>query len=120
MTEPELLALFDVHDRLVVSALGGDISVEQFVDHYDNFPVAFALDGHESDDAGKALLARHSDRVRFHFGVVECLRGLCRADEIDKSGIRKAGGFGPAEAFVRLQKYCETWPKNPTTAAKRS
>lgn len=110
MTESELLALLDCHDRLVKSCLGGDISLEQFVEHYDNFPKAFALDGHASDSAEKALLERHAERVRFHFGVLECLRGLCSEEDAEKPAYIEAGRFGRAEGFRRLHRFCEAWP----------
>ena len=111
MTEPELIALLDCHDRLVKSCLVGDISIEQFVEHYDNFPVSFALDGHQSSDEERALLERFQDRVQYHFGVVECLRGMCREEDLEKPGALEAGKFGRAEAFRRLHRFFEDWPK---------
>jgi len=110
MTESELLALLDCHDRLVKTCLAGDISIEQFVEHYDNFPGSYALDGHESSAAEKAILERHEERVRFHFGVLECLRGLCREEDAAKPEYLEAGRFGRAEGFRRLQRFCQTWP----------
>lgn len=111
MTEPELLALLECHDRLVKSCLSGDVPLEQFVEHYDNFPESYALDGRESSEAEKALLDRHRERVQFHFGVVECLRGLCSEEDAAKPEYLESGRFGRAEGFRRLQRFYETWPR---------
>ena len=111
MTEPELIALLDCQDRLVKSCLVGDISIEQFVEHYDNFPESFALDGRDSSDAERALLERHRDRVQYHFGVLECVRGMCSDEELEKRGAVEAGKFGRAEAFRRLHRFFEDWPR---------
>jgi hypothetical protein len=111
VTEPELLALLDCHDRLVKSCLSGDISIEQFLEHYDNFPLSYAMDGHESSEAERALLESHRERVQFHFGVLESLRGLCREEDAAKPEYLEAGHFGRAEGFRRLQQFCETWPR---------
>lgn len=109
MTEPELLALLDIHDRLLKSCLVGDISIEQFVEHYDKFPESFALDGHESSKADQAMLEKHGDRVRFHYGVLDCLRGLCSEEEAELTKHLEAGRFGRAEAFRRLHAFCRDW-----------
>ena len=111
MTEPELLALLDCQDRLVKSCLVGDISIEQFIEHYDNFPESFALDGRGASDEERALLQKHGERVRYHFGVLDCVRGMSREEDLEKPGAIEAGKFGRAEAFRRLHRFFEDWPR---------
>jgi hypothetical protein len=58
----------------------------------------------------RALLERHHDRVRYHFGVVECLRGMCSEEDLEKRGALESGKFGRAEAFRRLHRFFQDWP----------
>ena len=107
MTEGELLELLERHESLVASCIAGELSVEEFVERYEDFPHAYALDGHEGDEAFQILLRRHSERVRFHFGVLETLAGLCSERDARSPKYQRAGRFGPIEGLNRLRKFVQ-------------
>ena len=107
MTESELLGLFESHEALVARCISGEIPLEEFLERYENFPHAYALDGHEGDEKERTLLNRHAKRIRFHFGVLETLSGLCSEDEARSAEYRKAGRFGPATGLARLRQFVQ-------------
>lgn len=79
------------------------MSPDEFLRQYDNFPLAYALDSHESDPVEKALLKRHATRIRFHLGVMKSLSGLCSEEEAKNPLYIKAGRFPPSVALQRLK-----------------
>lgn len=70
-SEPELVLVLDHHDELVRQCAAGALSFGAFCAAYDNFYWAYALDGHESDAAGQALLGRLAARVAPHRALAE-------------------------------------------------
>jgi len=97
--------MLDRHDALVDACVNGALSFQEFVDRYDNFPQAYALDGHESSESEKVLLKLYQDRVQFHFGVLEAISGLCREEDAAKPEYSRAGRFGPSEVVRRLNDF---------------
>ena len=57
-SESELVAALDHHDELVRLCAAGGLEFWDFCAAYDNFYWAYALDGHESDSVGQAVLAK--------------------------------------------------------------
>ena len=110
MTETELLQLLDSHDSLVRECVSGDLSLDDFLLQYANFPFAYALDGHESSPHEKRMLNRHANRIRFHFGVMQVLSGLCSEEDATSPLYRKAGRFPPSVGLERLRAFVA---KNP-------
>jgi hypothetical protein len=109
LTETELLRLLDHHDSLVQSCVSGSLSLDEFLRQYDNFPVAYALDGHESDQDEKPMLRRYASRIRFHMEVMESLSGLCSDEEAKNPLYVKAGRFPPSVALQRLKALAEKY-----------
>jgi len=107
VTESELLRLFESHEALVARCVSGEIPLEEFLERYGNFPHAYALDGHEGDEKERVLLNRHAERIRFHFGLLETLSGLCSEHEARSAEYRKAGRFGPATGLARLRQFVQ-------------
>ena len=105
MTEGELLGSFERHEVLLARCISGEIPLEEFLERYNNFPHAYALDGHEGDEEERTLLNRHAERIRFHFGILETLSGLCSEHEAQSAEYRKAGRFGPATGLARLRQF---------------
>jgi hypothetical protein len=102
-TESDLLTAVSHHDDLVRQCVAGYLSFEQFLEKYDDFYWAHALDGHESDDEERALLTKHEDRIRPHRIIAEEILGqVCSNEDAQREIYREAGRFGPAEAVVRL------------------
>lgn len=112
MTETELLRLLDEHDSLVQRCISGDLSLDEFVRQYDNFPLAYALDGHESDPDEEAMLKRHAIRIGFHLGVMQSLSGLCSEDDAKNPSYIKAGRISPLVALQRLKAFAGKYPQS--------
>jgi hypothetical protein len=103
-SESELVAALDHHDELVRLCAEGRLSFWDFCAEYDNFYWAYALDGHESDLAGQAVLDELAARIAPHHELAETvLAHVCSDTHADKGSYGKAGRFGPEEAMVRLK-----------------
>lgn len=102
--ESDLIVELDRGDELVRLCASGELTFEDFSVQYDSFYWSAALDGHESDDIGRSLLAKYSGRIALHREVAETvLARVCSASDAEKDDYRGAGRFGPAEAVVRLR-----------------
>ena len=103
-TEIDLLAALDRSDHLVRECAAGHMSFADFCAEYDNFYWSFALDGHESDQAGQILLAKYAARVALHQTVAATiLAKACSDADAAKESYRAAGRFGSTEAVSRLK-----------------
>jgi len=104
-SEEDLLSILDKLDSLVLECAAGNRSYEQFEAEY-GYPFGYyALDGHESDDEERALLARHQYRIELHRRVAdEILHLVCSPANAELESYRQAGRFGPREAQRRLQE----------------
>jgi hypothetical protein len=72
-----LVTELEKHDALVRAFANGAISFDRFCGEYGNFYWSLALDGHESDEAGLALLKRYEPRIAPHRAISEqALAGL--------------------------------------------
>ena len=80
------------------------MSFADFCAEYDNFYWSFALDGHESDQAGQSVLTKYAARIALHQAVAETvLAKLCSDTDAAKESYRASGRFGSAEAIARLR-----------------
>jgi hypothetical protein len=112
MTETELLAALDVHDQLLRLCASGGISFNDFVAKYNNFYWSYALDGHESDGNGIALLLKHADRIAVHKAVAEeVLVKLCTDADSTKESYQRAGRIGSVEALARIRRLAAENPE---------
>lgn len=103
-SEPELLAALDHHDELVRLCASGRLPFWDFCAAYDNFYWAYALDGHESDPAGLAVMDKLAGRIAPHRELAErVLAHACSDAHADTGSYGRAGRFGPEEAMVRLK-----------------
>jgi hypothetical protein len=112
LTETELRRLLDDHDALVQRCVSGRLSLDEFLRQYDNFPFAYALDGHESDQDEKDMLRRHAKRIGFHLGVMKSLSGLCSEEEAKNPLYIKAGRFPPSVALQRLKAFAQEYAQS--------
>ena len=111
-SESELIAALDHHDELVLLCAAGGLDFWDFCAAYDNFYWAYALDGHKSDPAGLAVLAKLAGRIAPHRELAETvLAHVCSDAHADKSSYGKAGRFGPKEAVVRLKLVAAGLPR---------
>lgn len=103
-SEPELVLALDHHDELVRQCAAGALSFGAFCAAYDNFYWAYALDGHESDAAGQALLGRMAARIAPHRALAETvLAHIYPETPESRASYGKAGRLGTDEAMVRLK-----------------
>ena len=103
-TEMDLLAALDRADDLVRECAAGHASFAEFCAEYDNFYWSFALDGHESDQSGQAVLAKYAARIALHQQVADTiLAKICSDTDAVKESYRAAGRFGSTDAVARLK-----------------
>lgn len=103
-SERDLLAALDRGDRLLRECAAGRLTFQDFCAGYDGVYWSFALDGHESDQAGNALLARYASRIAPHRMVAETiLANVCSDADAARESYRMAGRFGSTEALARLR-----------------
>lgn len=103
-SEPELVIALDHHDDLVQQCAAGTLSFGDFCAAYDHFYWSYALDGHESDFAGQALLDRLASRIAPHRELAETvLAPVCPETHAHHANYVKAGRAGTEEAMARLR-----------------
>jgi len=104
-SEVDLLLEISKHDELVRRCVRGEVTFDEFCEKYNNFYAFYALDGHESDTAERALLERHEDRVRPHRIIaLEILGQVCSEQDALLEAYKQAGRFGSVEAVARLNR----------------
>ncbi len=62
-----------------------------------------ALDGHESDDEERDLLAKHAQRIARIDEALAAAGGLCSEEDARREIYQKAGRYGADEAARRLR-----------------
>ena len=103
-TEVDLVAALDRGDQLVRLCATGHLSFDDFCVMYDNLYWSCALDGHESDPLGLAILAKYAARIAPHQAVAETiLAQVCSDADAVQEGFRVVGRFGSTEAIAKLK-----------------
>jgi hypothetical protein len=110
VTDSELSALLDAHDALVKSCVDSVLPFVEFLALYNDFPHAYALDGHEATPDERAVLQRNRKRIAFHYQVGSVLSGLCSEADSANSLYGDAGRFGPAVGLTRLRELVDRYP----------
>jgi hypothetical protein len=110
MTESELTALLDAHDVLVKSCIDSILPFAEFLALYNDFPHAYALDGHAATLDERAALQRSRKRIAFHFQVAGVLSGLCSEADSENGLYGEAGRYGPAVGLKRLRELVARQP----------
>lgn len=109
--ESDLRAELDRCDELVRLCAAGELSFDDFRAGYANFYWSYALDGHESEPAGLALLARFADRIAPHQFVAETvLAKVFSGTDAATESYRSAGRIGSMEAIARLKVVASGLP----------
>ncbi len=103
-SEKELYATLDAGRKLIVDCIHGRINFNAFLTDYDAFYIQHNLDGHESDDAEKAILRKHATEIALHQAVWENVISKVTADEfMNRPEVLQAGFIGHSEAQSRLK-----------------
>jgi hypothetical protein len=111
MTDLELTALLDAHDALIWTCVNSVLPIAEFLALYNDFPHAYALDGHEATPDKRAVLQRSRKRIAFHFQVASVLSGLWTEPEPENGMYGDAGRFGPAVGLKRLRDLVARYPE---------
>lgn len=110
-SETDLIAVLDRGDQLVRQCASGRLSFEDFCAKYNNLYWSHALDGHESDQSGLTVLAKHAVRIAPHRTVAEAiLAKVCSDSDAARASYRAAGRFGSTEAVTRLKLVATALP----------
>lgn len=106
-SEAELLAVLDRADALIAACIDGTLDFPPFHSQLGLLYSYQALDGHESDEAERGMLARHGARIAWIECVLQEVEGVC-PDEgaMDEANV-KAGRFGTGEALRRIRALVE-------------
>jgi hypothetical protein len=110
MTDLELTALLDGHDSLVKACVDSALPFAEFLVLYNDFPHAYALEGHEATPEEIAVLRRSNKRIAFHFRIARVLSGLCSDADSENSIYEEAERFAPAVALMRLRELVDRYP----------
>jgi len=111
LSEVGLVQALDRADELVRNCAAGSLSFEEFCVLYDNFYWLYALDGHESDESGRATLARLAARIAPHKVVAETiLHRVCADADATRQGFRSAGRISGSEAVAKLKELAQALP----------
>ncbi len=107
-SEKDLLVALDRCDDLIRACASGRLSFADFRAEYNDFYWSFVLDGHESDQAGQAVLARYASRIAPHQTVAETiLAKICSDTDAAHESYYAVGHFGSTEAVARLKLVAE-------------
>ena len=111
-SESELVAALDRHDELVRLCAAGRLPFWDFCAAYDNFYWAYALDGHEADQAGLAVLDKLAARIALHRHLAETvLAHVCSDTHAEVGSYGRSGRFVPEEAMARLKVIAAGLPR---------
>lgn len=103
-SEQDLRAALDHGDELVRLCASGRLSFAEFCERYDNLYWVHAMDGHEANTLGMAMLAKYAFRIEAHRVVAEDILGkVCSDTDANTDAYYQAGRFGPSEAVARLK-----------------
>lgn len=106
-SEAELLAVLDRADATIAAGVDGTLDFRSFHQQLYDLYGYHALDGHESDEGERGVLARHGARIAWIERVLHEVGGLCADDDAIKEAYIKAGRFGTEEALRRLRALVE-------------
>ena len=107
METEALAAALDQHDEYVRALVAGRLSLREFLERYDNFYWAFALDGHEAEPGASALSAL-APRIELHRRIAEDVLAVLAPESSDS--YRSAGRISPAEAAERIKLIAHGLP----------
>ena len=108
-TDTELNALLDAHDALVAACLEERLTLLEFLAAYNDFPRVYGLDGREVGADERLGLRRASQRIAFHFRVLDAVSGPAGFDGEDASSAG-VGEFLRRATLMRLRQLVARYP----------
>jgi hypothetical protein len=109
LTDSELNALLDAHDALVAACVEERLTLVEFLAAYNDFPRVYGLDGRGAGADERLGLRRASQRIAFHFRVLEVASGPTGVDDSDplNAGV---GEFLRRATLMRLRQLIARYP----------
>lgn len=108
--EKELLESLRSGTVLIADAVGGRISVEDFVRRYDNFYYYEALDGHEADSETRDLFNKYRNLISLHEEVQTKIVDITYLGPKDNAAqFIAAGRITPESAAKRLNELAKKY-----------
>jgi hypothetical protein len=109
LTDSELNALLDAHDALVAACAEERLTLVEFLAAYNDFPRVYGLDGRDAGADERLALRRASQRIAFHFRVLEVASGPTGIDDSDplNAGV---GEFLRRATLMRLRQLIARYP----------
>ena len=115
LNDSELNALLDAHDALVAACVEERLTLIEFLAAYNDFPRLYGLDGRDAGADERLVLRRASQRIAFHFRVLEAVSG---PTGIDDEGTLNADAlnaevseFLPRVTLMRLRQLVARYPE---------
>lgn len=102
-----LTAALDQHDAYVRELASGRMELAEFLERYDNFYWAFALDGHEIE-RGATALAELAARIEPHRRIAEEVLAVLAPEA--SAAYLSAGRISPTEAAQRIKAIAPELP----------
>jgi hypothetical protein len=120
LTDTELTALLDAHDALVTACVEERLTLVEFLAAYNDFPRVYGLDGRAAGADERLVLRRASQRIAFHFRVLEVVSGPTGIDDSDplNAGV---GEFLRRATLMRLRQLIARYPDlkaSPDTSSR--
>jgi hypothetical protein len=106
-SESELADILDKADAMIAACVEGALDFRAFHQQLGHLHGYYALDGHESDDEEREILAQYRARIEWIERVLDEVGAVCADEDATKEAYIKAGRFGPAEALRRLRHLVE-------------
>jgi hypothetical protein len=109
LTDSELNALLDAHDALVAACIEERLTLVEFLAAYNDFPHLYGLDGRGAGADERMGLRRASQRIAFHFQVLDAVSGPAGIDEQDDLNVG-VGDFLRRATLMRLRQLVARYP----------
>jgi hypothetical protein len=110
LTDSELNALLDAHDALVAACVEERLTLIEFLAAYNDFPRVYGLDGRDAGADERLGLRRASQRIAFHFRVLEAVSGPTGIGDKDALNA-DIGEFLPRVTLMRLRQLVARYPE---------
>jgi hypothetical protein len=109
LTDSELNALLDAHDALIAACIEERLTLIEFLAAYNDFPRVYGLDGRNAGADERSVLRRASQRIAFHFRVLNAVSGPTGIDDADASSAG-VGEFLRRATLMRLRQLVARCP----------
>ena len=104
-TEAQVILALEQLDRSLALCLQDVISIDAFCDALGEYYWEHALDGHEADAEGRAMLEAYGPRIARYSAINNIVCRICSETDAAREIYIQAGRINAAEALVRLKHF---------------